>query len=65
MKFQVTAIEFDVNDEDEMTAYDADRLACETIGQVWEADDEEDLVEEIECTTRWNVKTIDYRHILS
>ena len=31
----------------------------------WEADDEEDLVEEITCATGWCIKSIDYRHILS
>lgn len=60
MKFQVTNIEFDVDDEDEMSAYDADRLVCETIGQVWDAEDEDDLVKEIEFATRWNVKSIEY-----
>lgn len=60
MKFQVTNIEFDVDDEDEMIAYDADLLACETIGQVWDAEDEDDLVEEITCATGWNVKYIEY-----
>lgn len=60
MKFQVTAIEFDVDNEDDMTAYDADLLACETIGQVWDAEDEDNLVEEIEFATRWNVKSIEY-----
>ena len=65
MLFQVTDIEFDFDDEDEMIAYDADRLVCETIGQIWEADDEDDLVEEITCATGWCIKSIDYRHILS
>jgi hypothetical protein len=65
MLFQVTDIQFDYDEEDEMDAYDKDRLVCETIGQVWEADDEDDLVEEITCATGWCVKTIDYRHVLS
>ena len=34
MQFQVTYIEFDFDDEDEMDAYDKDRLTCEVIGQV-------------------------------
>ena len=61
MQFQVTEIEFDFDSEDEMIAYDADRLVCETIGQIWEADDEDDLVEEITCATGWCIKSIDYR----
>jgi len=65
MKFQITGIEFDFDDEDEMDAYDKDRLASQTIGQIWDADDEDDLVEEITCATGWCIKSIDYRHILS
>jgi adenine specific DNA methylase Mod len=65
MLFQVTEIEFDFDDEDEMDAYDKDRLASETIGQIWEADDEDDLVDEITCATGWCIKSIDYRHILN
>ena len=65
MLFQVTEIEFDYDEEDEMDAYDKDRLASETIGQIWEAGDEDDLIEEITCATGWCVRSIDYRHILN
>ena len=65
MLFQITEIEFDFDYEDEMTAYDADRLVCETIGQIWEADDEDDLVEEITSAYGWCIKSIDYRHFLN
>jgi len=65
MQFQVTEIEFDFDDEDEMDAYDKDRYSCEVIGQIWEADDEDDLIEEITCATGWCIKSIDYRHILN
>ena len=64
MQFQVTYIEFDFDDEDEMDAYDKDRLTSEMIGQIWEADDEDDLVEEITAASGWCIKSIDYRHIL-
>ena len=64
MLFQIVDIEFDFDEEDEMDAYDKDRLASETIGQIWEADDEEDLVEEITCATGWCIKSFDYIHIL-
>ena len=60
MQFQVTYIEFDFDDEDEMDAYDKDRLTCEVIGQVWEVDDEEDLVDSITDSTGWCIKFIDY-----
>ena len=65
MLFQVTEIEFDYDKEDEMDAYDKDRLASETIGQIWEADDEDDLIEAITCATGWCIRSIDYRHILN
>lgn len=65
MQFQVTYIEFDFDDEDEMDAYDKDRLTSEMIGQIWDADDEDDLVEEITAASGWCIKSLDYRHILS
>ena len=36
-----------------------------TIGSVWIADDEDDLIEEITCATGWCINSIDYEHILS
>ena len=48
-----------------MDAYDKDRLASQTIGQIWEADDEDDLVEEITCATGWCIKSLDFVHVLS
>lgn len=67
MQFQVTAIEFDFEmEDDEFPSQDyQDSLTEETIGQIWEADDEEDLVEEITAATGWCIKSIDYRHVLS
>ena len=65
MKFQITEIEFDFDDEDEMDAYDKDRLASQTIGQIWDADDEDDLVEEITCAYGWCIKSLNYRHVLN
>ena len=65
MQYQITYIEFDFDDEDEMDAYDKDRLTSEIIGEIWDADDEDDLVEEITAATGWCIKSIDYRHILN
>jgi len=65
MQFQITHIEFDFDDEDEIDVYDKTHLASLVIGEIWEADDEEDLVEEITCTTGWCIKSIDYRHVLT
>ena len=64
MQFQVTYIEFDFDGEDEMDAYDKDLITSEVIGEIYEADDEDDLVEEITCATGWCIRSIDYRHIL-
>ena len=69
MKFQVTEIEFDF-DDDYDEGWEGDpvpqqQIIDETIGQIWEADDEDDLVEEITCATGWCIKSLDYRHVLS
>ena len=67
MMFQVTEIEFDFTTDDgeyELQPSKQEQIIDETIGQIWEADDEEDLIEEITCATGWCIKSIDYRHIL-
>ena len=63
MQFQVTEIEFDFDDED-LTDDERDDIIGDTVGHIWEADDEDDLVEEITCATGWCIKSIDYRYIL-
>jgi len=63
MQFQILYVEFDFDGE--LTPYERDTITAECIGQVWEADDEDDLVEEITCATGWCIKTLDYRHILN
>jgi len=63
MQFQVTEIEFDFDDE-ELSSFDKDEITSQYVGDVWEADDEEDLVEEITAASGWCIKSIDYRHVL-
>jgi len=68
MQFQVTYIDFDFSSDDD-TWGDVDpdyqqEVTEETIGMIWEAADEEDLIEEITCATGWCIRSIDYRHIL-
>ena len=68
MQFQVTYIEFDFSSDDD-TWGDVDpdyqqEIFEETIGQIWEADDEDDLIEEITAATGWCIKSIDYVHVL-
>ena len=69
MQFQVTKIEFDFDsdilDTEEMTDEDCQEIIDETMSTTWEADDEDDLIEEITCATGWCINSIDYRHILS
>jgi len=62
MKFLVTEIEFDFDDTAPM-GYRED-LACEVCTTIWDADDEDDLVEEITAATGWCIKSLDYRHAL-
>ena len=72
MQFQVTQIEFDFTDDigdgDTMNDFLTDEykqsVVDETIEGIWEADDEEDLIDEISCASGWCIKSIDYRHIL-
>ena len=66
MKFLVTECEFDLNDDYEMSKDDRfskNELQIEleglTVG-VWEADDEDDLIEEITAAAGWCIKSIDY-----
>ena len=61
MLFQVTDIEFDFDDIDEK---EQDEIYEEVVGQIWEASDEDDLVEEITCATGWCIKSLDFVHVL-
>jgi hypothetical protein len=68
MQFQVIEIEFDFDDDYE-EGWEGDpipqqQIIDETIGTIWEASDEDDLIEEITCATGWCIKSIDYRNIL-
>lgn len=65
MKFQVTEIDFDFRDEDYHgepvdPTYKAELLE-ETLSTIWEADDEEDLIDEISTASGWCINSIDYR----
>ena len=66
MHFLVKSCEFDLNDDYEMSKDDRlnlDELKIEledqTVG-VWDADDEDDLIEEITTASGWCIKSIDY-----
>ena len=79
MKFQITQIEFDLDDawdfvSDDYASTDEFKkhkylhkkeLVEFAIGQIWDAGDGDSLVEKITCATGWCIKSIDYRIILS
>ena len=63
MQFQVTQIEFDFDDSFEVENYDQD-VIDEVLATTWDADDEDDLIEEITSASGWCIKSIDYCHVL-
>tara|TARA_A100001035_G_C27662051_1_gene444231 strand:+ start:40 stop:261 length:222 start_codon:yes stop_codon:yes gene_type:complete len=72
MIFQVTDIEFDFTDDigdgDTMDDFLTDEykqgVVDDMIAHVWEADDEDDLIEEITSATGWCINSIDFCHVL-
>ena len=63
MKFNVTEVEFDFNDslsEEYQLTFDEEIAVRDLALGVWEADDEDDLVEEITAASGWCIKSIDY-----
>jgi hypothetical protein len=65
MLFKVTDIRFDfITDDDELSPEEQLEIIEETCATVWEACDEDDLVEEITCATGWCIKSIEYVHVL-
>ena len=68
MQFQITEIEFDFSDsfyEETVTEEYKREIYDEVIGSMWEADDGDDLIEEITSAYGWCIKSIDYRAILN
>ena len=67
MQFQVTFINFDftLDSEEEITQEEMDEAVDCALSTVWDADDEDDLMEEITAATGWCINSIDYRYILN
>ena len=76
MQFYVNDIEFDFDNDEANTVCNSDldtffiasnsvrrEVVEENLG-VWEADSEEDLIEEITAASGWCIKSIDYEHQL-
>ena len=61
MKFNVTEIFFDVDDSnyEDITLEEYNEIVQNSLG-VWDADDEDDLIDEISTATGWCIKNIDY-----
>ena len=61
MKYNVTQIFFDVDDSnnDDITLEEYNEIVQNSLG-VWEASDEDDLIEEITTASGWCIKSIDY-----
>jgi len=60
MKYNVIDVEFDFTDsQGEITPEQKACINYDVVG-VWEASDEDDLIEEITTASGWCIKSIDY-----
>ena len=69
MQFLITDIKFDCSlDDIDWTTKDQleteEMLPLSYIGSTWEADSEEDLLEEISCASGWLISELDYKIVL-
>ena len=63
MMYDVIDIEFDLNDrlsEEYSLSFDEEIALRDSALGVWEADNEDDLIEEITSAAGWCIKSIDY-----
>ena len=64
MKYNVTEIEFDFDDgiklDDSKLTFDEERDIHDLALGVWEANDENDLIDEITAATGWTISNIHY-----
>ena len=63
MKYNVTEVEFDFDDdyaEESKLTFDEEIEVRDLALGVWDADDEDDLIEEVTAAAGWCVKSIDY-----
>jgi len=64
--FQITEICLDFSDSEEPVSDQfQQQLTDDLIGSFWEAEDGDDLIEEITAGTGWCVRSIDYRQVLA
>ena len=63
MKYNVTEIEFDFDDdyaEESKLTFDEEIEIRDLALGVWDAEDEDDLIEEVTTACGWCIKNIDY-----
>ena len=63
MMYDVIDIEFDLNDslsEEYSISFDEEIALRDSALGVWEADNEDDLIEEITAAAGWCIRSIDY-----
>ena len=63
MKYNVSEVEFDFDDdyvEESKLTFDEEIAVRDMALGVWEADDEDDLIEEVTTASGWCIKSIDY-----
>ena len=59
MKFIVNDIRFDFSGSDDVTMNEKIDITDDSLG-LWDADDEDDLIEEITTATGWCISSINY-----
>ena len=61
MKFNVTEVEFDFSDatDEQISQEEKDSITQSNLG-VWDAEDEDDLIEEVTTASGWCIKSINY-----
>ena len=60
MKFNVTEVEFDFDLDYAKLTFDEEIEIRDLALGVWEAEDEDDLIEEVTTACGWCIKSIDY-----
>ena len=60
MLFKITDVEFDFDGDVEFTQHHYDNVTADTLENIWEAVDDDDLIEEITNCTGWCIKSIQY-----
>lgn len=65
-QYRITFINFDftLDSDEEVTQEEMDEAVDCALSNVWTADDEDDLMEEITAATGWCINSIDYDYLL-